>query len=284
MTPVLDQQSRRRHVAVPQPASSVAMRWLLPSLLAVALAALATPAQAQALSFDPDLLGGDFTGRLIQLFLLITVLSLAPGIMMMATCFPFMIIVLSILRQGLGVQQTPPNMMMVSLALFLTFFVMEPVFTVAWDQGVRPYVDGDITEEQAIERTVAPFREYMERRVAPDAAGVMLELAQARVDASGQMPLSALLPAYMITEIERGVPVRVSRLSALPGDRHRGRFDPHVDGHDDAAAGRDRPAVQAGILYRQRRMEPDCRRDGAQLRQLTGAARPVRLRGQLSRT
>ena len=180
------------------------MRWLLTSLLAVALVALATPAHAQALSFDPAMLGGDFAGRLIQLFLLITVLSLAPGIMMMATCFPFMIIVLSILRQGLGVQQTPPNMMMVSLALFLTFFVMEPVFTAAWDQGVRPYVDGDLTEEQALERAVAPFREYMEGRVADDAAGVMLELAQARAGASDQMPLSALLPAYMITEIERG--------------------------------------------------------------------------------
>jgi flagellar biosynthetic protein FliP len=173
-------------------------------LAASALIALATPAHAQGLSFDPELVGGDFSGRLIQLFLLITVLSLAPGIMMMTTCFPFMIIVLSILRQGLGVQQTPPNMMMVSLALFLTLFVMEPVFTVAWDQGVRPYVDGDITEEQALERTIEPFREYMEGRVAADAAGVMLELAQTRVDASGQMPLSALLPAYMITEIERG--------------------------------------------------------------------------------
>jgi flagellar biosynthesis protein FliP len=180
------------------------MNRIVALLLAAALVALATPAQAQTLSFDPDLLGGDFTGRLIQLFVLITVLSLAPGILMMATCFPFMIVVLSILRQGLGVQQTPPNMMMVSLALFLTFFVMEPVFTEAWDQGVRPYVDGDITEEQAIERTVAPFREHMERRVAADAAGVMLELAQGRVDASGHMPLSALLPAYMITEIERG--------------------------------------------------------------------------------
>jgi flagellar biosynthetic protein FliP len=176
----------------------------LACLLALALMAWAAPAQAQSLSFDPEMLGGAFTGRLIQLFLLITVLSLAPGILMMATCFPFMIIVLSILRQGLGVQQTPPNMMMVSLALFLTLFVMEPVFTTAWEQGVAPYVDGDITEEQAIERTVAPFREHMEGRVAADAAGVMLELARARVDDSGQMPLSALLPAYMITEIERG--------------------------------------------------------------------------------
>jgi flagellar biosynthetic protein FliP len=187
-----------------RPVLGLAIGKLCCLLVALALIALAMPAQAQSLTLDPELLGGDFTGRLIQLFLLITVLSLAPGIMMMTTCFPFMIIVLSILRQGLGVQQTPPNMMMVSLALFLTLFVMEPVFTVAWDQGVRPYVDGDITEEQALERTIEPFREYMEGRVAADAAGVMLELAQTRVDASGQMPLSALLPAYLITEIERG--------------------------------------------------------------------------------
>jgi flagellar biosynthetic protein FliP len=113
-------------------AAGARRRRVLLILAAGVLIALATPAQGQSLSLGEDLLGGDFTGRLIQLFLLITVLSLAPGILMMATCFPFMIIVLSILRQGLGVQQTPPNMMMVSLALFLTFFVMEPVFTAAW--------------------------------------------------------------------------------------------------------------------------------------------------------
>jgi flagellar biosynthetic protein FliP len=80
---------------------------------------------------------------------------------------------------------------------------MEPVFTAAWEEGVRPFIDGDITEEQAIERTVTPFRDYMEGRVATDAAGTMMELANARVDEAGNMPLSALLPAYMITEIER---------------------------------------------------------------------------------
>jgi flagellar biosynthetic protein FliP len=180
------------------------MKRLLGFLLTVIVIALSMPAHAQGLSLDLGEAGGDFTGRLIQLFLLITVLSLAPGIMMMATCFPFMIIVLSILRQGLGVQQTPPNMMLVSLALFLTLFVMEPVFTAAWEQGVQPYVDGDITEEQAIERSVEPFRQYMQERVAADAAEVMIELAQDRVDAAGRMPLSVLLPAYMITEIERG--------------------------------------------------------------------------------
>jgi flagellar biosynthetic protein FliP len=195
---------KRRAGPAPRSRAGAPIGPLLPVLAAGVLIALAAPAQAQTLSFGEELLGGDFTGRLIQLFLLITVLSLAPGILMMATCFPFMIIVLSILRQGLGVQQTPPNMMMVSLALFLTFFVMEPVFTAAWEDGVRPYVDGDITEEQALERAIAPFRTYMEGRVAADAAGVMLELAEARAGTAERMPLAALLPAYMITEIERG--------------------------------------------------------------------------------
>jgi flagellar biosynthetic protein FliP len=178
-------------------------RTLVLSLMLVPLLA-ATPAAGQEQAFGLDLQDGALSGRLIQLFLLITVLSLAPGILMMATCFPFMVTVLSILRQGLGVQQTPPNIMIISLSLFLTFFVMEPVFTAAWDDGVRPFIDGDITEEQAIERAVTPFREYMQGRVATDAAGTMLELANARLDDAGNMPLSALLPAYMITEIERG--------------------------------------------------------------------------------
>jgi flagellar biosynthesis protein FliP len=177
---------------------------MLALVLMLVLAGAGTPAAAQELPFGLDLQDGALSARLIQLFLLITVLSLAPGILMMATCFPFMVTVLSILRQGLGVQQTPPNIMIISLSLFLTFFVMEPVFSAAWEEGVRPFIDGDISEEQALERAVTPFRDYMEGRVATDAAGTMLELAKARVDEAGRMPLSALLPAYMITEIERG--------------------------------------------------------------------------------
>ncbi|MGH6945504.1 MAG: flagellar type III secretion system pore protein FliP [Geminicoccaceae bacterium] len=180
------------------------MKRVLAVALALALIGVAMPAAAQDLALNLNLDDGALTGRLIQLFLLITVLSLAPGILMMATCFPFMVIVLSILRQGLGVQQTPPNVTVISLALFLTLFVMQPVFSASWDQGIRPYVDGEITEEQAIDRSLDPFRTYMESRVAADAAGVMLDLAKARVDEQGRMPLSALLPAYMITEIERG--------------------------------------------------------------------------------
>ncbi|MCA8928240.1 MAG: flagellar type III secretion system pore protein FliP [Alphaproteobacteria bacterium] len=169
---------------------------LLPGALLPGLAL----AQSVSIDLGPD---GALTPRLVQLFAIVTVLSLAPGVLMMVTCFPFMVTVLSILRQAIGVQQAPPNMMIVSLALFLTFFVMAPVFDQAWRDGIAPYMDGDITEQQAIDRTVAPFRTFMEARVKDNHGGLMLKLARARVDEDGHMPLSALLPAFMITEIER---------------------------------------------------------------------------------
>tara|TARA_R110002073_G_scaffold239772_2_gene401443 strand:+ start:886 stop:1605 length:720 start_codon:yes stop_codon:yes gene_type:complete len=172
--------------------------------LAAAAVVLAVPAAAAAQSINIDLgAEGQLTPRLIQLFVIITVLSLAPGILMMATTFPFMVTVLSILRQAIGVQQAPPNMMMVSLALFLTLFVMEPVFNQAWQEGVSPYMEANITEEQALERTIAPFRVFMEARVKDNHSGLMMELAEARIGDDGRIPLSALLPAFMITEIER---------------------------------------------------------------------------------
>ena len=88
----------------------------------------------------------------MQLFLLITLLSLAPGLAIMVTCFPFMVTVLSILRQAIGVQQAPPNMMIVSLALFLSWFVMEPVFTQAWQDGIGPMVAGEMTARGRLRR------------------------------------------------------------------------------------------------------------------------------------
>lgn len=87
---------------------------------------------------------GSLSARTIQLFALITVLSLAPGLAIMVTCFPFLVTVLSILRQAIGLQQSPPNMLIVSLALFLTYFVMEPVFTAAWQNGIQPLTNEEI--------------------------------------------------------------------------------------------------------------------------------------------
>ena len=118
------------------------------ALLAALCLLLPGAAAAQALSIDLGD-GASLSGRVVQLFLIVTLLSLAPGIAVMVTCFPFMVTVFSILRQGLGLQQSPPNMLIVSLALFMTWFVMEPVFSEAWARGLGPLLDGDLTPEQA---------------------------------------------------------------------------------------------------------------------------------------
>ena len=144
---------------------------------------------------------GALSARIVQLFLLVTVLSLAPGIAMMVTCLPFMIIVFSILRQAVGLQQSPPNMLIMSLALFLTYFVMEPVFGEAWRLGVQPLLDGNITEGQAFQRTIEPFRIFMEGRVSPVAVERLSD-ATARAVEGDQTPLSILVPAFMLSEIQ----------------------------------------------------------------------------------
>ncbi|MEM6548255.1 MAG: flagellar type III secretion system pore protein FliP [Pseudomonadota bacterium] len=180
--------------------------------VALALSVTALPDFALAQSFSIDLGNGGptLTGRAVQLFLIITLLSLAPGIAMMVTCFPFMVTVLSLVRQGIGLQQTPPNMLIVTLALFLTWFVMEPVFEEAWQRGLSPLIDGDITPEQAWERTMAPFRIFMEGRVGPD---VIETLAAAAPGRSADLvpgepaPYSLLIPAFLLSELERGFEV-----------------------------------------------------------------------------
>jgi flagellar biosynthetic protein FliP len=171
------------------------------ALFAVLL--LAEPAAAQTLAQTADAAAGGLSARVIQIFLLVTVLSLAPGIAMMITCLPFMIIVFSILRQAIGLQQSPPNMLIMSLAIFLTYFVMEPVFADAWKNGVQPLMNKDITEEQAFDRSMAPFRAFMEKRVSPVAVSTLTEVAPERAVKDGKTPLSVLVPAFMLSEIQR---------------------------------------------------------------------------------
>ncbi|MFO1104934.1 MAG: flagellar type III secretion system pore protein FliP [Amaricoccus sp.] len=177
-------------------------------LIAAGLALAAHPALAQQVSVD---LGGgqSISLRTVQIFLLITVLSLAPGLAIMVTCFPFMVTVLSILRQALGVQQAPPNMMIVSLALFLTWFVMEPVFTQAWQNGVSPMIEGTLPPEQAWQPVIAPFRTFMEGRVDPATVKTLTDAAPktAAPGPDGVVPLSVLVPAFLLSEIRRGFEV-----------------------------------------------------------------------------
>ena len=174
---------------------------------ALVLALLAGPAMAQEVTVD--LGGGSLTARLAQLFILVTLLSLAPGLAIMITCFPFMVTVLSILRQAIGVQQAPPNMMIVSLALFLTYFVIEPVFQQSWTEGVQPLIDGEISEEEGVSRAFEPFRLFMEDRVDPETLAVMIEASPRRdeIGPEDRPPAPVLIPAFLLSEIQRGFEV-----------------------------------------------------------------------------
>jgi len=148
--------------------------------------------------------GVGLDGQVIKLFLIVTVLSLAPGIAMMITCLPFLIIVFSFLRQAIGLQQSPPNMMIMGLAMFLTFFIMEPVFTKAWDEGISPYMDGSITEVQATERTLAPFIVFMKKRVDEGSIERLAATMPDRNYDTKDPKFSLLVTAFMLSEIKRG--------------------------------------------------------------------------------
>lgn len=166
----------------------------------VAAVLLPTMVFAQNVTLD---LGddGSLTARSFQLIALITVLSLAPGLAVMITCFPFVVTVLSILRQAIGLQQSPPNMLIVSLALFLTYFVMAPVFEQAYSSGIAPLIAGDLTPETAIPLIYEPFRGFMMNRVDQS---TLVSLAELRPGASATDPdASVLIPSFMLSEVER---------------------------------------------------------------------------------
>ncbi len=179
------------------------MRWL-PGLIALTVMLCPSLAAAQEVSLSLGE-GGSISARTIQLILLVTVLSLAPGLAIMITCFPFLITVLAILRQGIGLQQSPPNMLIVSLALFLTYFIMEPVFTEAWTIGIRPMVEETLEVDLTLERAIQPFRVFMAARLDPDTFHAMAALRPEGDTAalSPQAPLSILMPSFMLSEIAR---------------------------------------------------------------------------------
>lgn len=165
----------------------------------------ALPAAAQSLNLDlGDGPSGGTTGRIIQLLALMTVLSLAPGILVMVTSFTRVVIVLSLLRSALGAQATPPNMVLTSLALFLTLFIMAPTFEKAYEDGVAPLIAEKITEEQALPLAVAPFRTFMLSQVREKDLSLFMDMAQIDTVATPEdTPLQVLVPAFMISELRR---------------------------------------------------------------------------------
>jgi flagellar biosynthetic protein FliP len=166
---------------------------------------LAHPALAQGISID---LGSDedgtVAGRIVQIVALLTVLSLAPSILVMMTSFTRIVVVLSFLRTAMGIQQTPPNTVMISLALFLTFFIMSPTLKAAYDNGVQPLVAGDIEEAEAFDRTTAPFHDFMMKHVREQDLKLFVELSKAGpFEDEKAVPLHILIPAFMISELRR---------------------------------------------------------------------------------
>lgn len=166
---------------------------------------------------------GELSGRLLQMFGLLTILSVAPGLLVVMTSFTRFVIVLSILRMALGLNQSPPNMVITSLALFLTFFTMQPVFQDSWDNGLSPLIEGSITEEQALARIAAPFHRFMVRNtrdkdlalfqgfsVQNGLANPSIVLEDLNADGINALPedrsevsWTVLVPAFMISELQR---------------------------------------------------------------------------------
>lgn len=148
--------------------------------------------------------GSGLTERVIQLIALITVLSLAPSILVMVTSFTRIIVVLSLLRTALGTATAPPNAVLVSLALFLTAFVMGPAFQVAYDTGIRPLMANEITPEQAFDRSSVPFRAFMLKNVRDKDLKLFSDLSREPAPATPEeISLRILVPAFMISELKR---------------------------------------------------------------------------------
>lgn len=170
-------------------------------------AALLLPAGAAAQAPAPNIAvtfgDGTVSSRAIQLVLMLTVLSLAPGILMTVTCFTRIIVALSLLRTGIGAPGVPPNPVLISLALFLSFFIMAPTFEQAWAQGVKPYTEGRISEAAAMERTVQPFRAFMLTHVRDKDLKLFADLAQEKPKSREEVSLTTLMPAFMISELRR---------------------------------------------------------------------------------
>ena len=176
----------------------------LPLALLALLCILPSLAHAQSVTLDMGAGSGGSTSRILQLIALLTVLSLAPGILVMVTSFTRIVVALSLLRAALGGQQTPPNMVLVSLAMFLTAFIMAPTFEQAYRDGIAPLMAEQISEQDAFTRTVAPFKTFMLTQVREKDLGLFMDMANAEPIASpAEAPLQILIPAFMISELRR---------------------------------------------------------------------------------
>lgn len=187
--------------------------------IAVSLLLLSQGTAAQVPPLGDLLPPGDAStsGRIIQYVLLLTVLSVAPSILIMVTSFTRFIVAFSFLRAALGMQSTPANLVITSLSLFLTFFVMAPTFDKAWKEGLQPLVENRMNETEAFEKITDPFRQFMLGQVREKDFVMFQEIAEERFGppaAEAKTDLRVLVPAFMISELRRGF--EIGFLISLP--------------------------------------------------------------------
>lgn len=174
---------------------------LLGALLVIALTLFADQALAQSVTVDAGEEGA-LTSRVIQLIALLTILSLAPSILIMTTSFVRIIVVLSLLRTATGLQQSPPNMVLVSLSLFLTFFVMAPVFQQSWERGIQPLMNEEMELGEAFTASSAPIKTFMLAHTREADLALFLDLSNMEMPKTADdTPLHIVAPAFMISEL-----------------------------------------------------------------------------------
>jgi flagellar biosynthetic protein FliP len=187
-------------------ASSIARRVRLATVVggvATVVIASAPSALAQDISVNFGQ-GGGLTERVVQLIALLTVMSLAPSILIMMTSFTRIVVVLSLLRTALGTATAPPNAVIMALALFLTAFVMGPALQRSYDLGIRPLINNEITAEQAFERATEPLKVFMQKNVREKDLAFFSDLSrEPRPATPEEMSLRILVPAFMISELKR---------------------------------------------------------------------------------
>jgi flagellar biosynthetic protein FliP len=181
------------------------MKNLIRIIALVSLLLLSVYANAAEASIIEQLLNqGSISSKVVQIFLIITVLGLAPSIIVMVTSFVRIIVVLSMVRTAIGLQQTPPNQVLLSLALFLSFFIMTPVMEKAYNDGLRPMLDEKITEEEALPLIVNPFKKFMLENTRSKDLELFSGIAKIEITEKSQdMPIQVVIPSFMISELRR---------------------------------------------------------------------------------
>jgi len=171
----------------------------------ITLGSLILPAAAAAQALNIDLgTGAGLTERVVQLVGLLTVLSLAPSIVIMTTSFVRIIVVLSLLRTAMGLQQSPPNAVLISLALFLTAVIMGPTFQQSYDDGIRPLLNQEMELPAAFDASAAPVKAFMLRQVDPDDLALFVRMSEIPKPATAmETPIRVVTPAFMISELKR---------------------------------------------------------------------------------